>query len=94
MDATITRTHGTTKPILYYWGMVKDMDDKQKLELISMLVSSMRLKPDNNEDEKESGFRNRGKPLSPAMTIRTGLCSCLVIPSRLRLDILPNFFDL
>ena len=26
----------------YYWGVVKDMDDSQKLELVTMLVESMK----------------------------------------------------
>ena len=58
MDATTIRTSNSIKPIMHYWGMVKDMDDKQKLELISMLISSMRLHPSINEDEKEKGFRS------------------------------------
>ena len=26
----------------YYWGMVKDMDDSQKLELVTMLIESVK----------------------------------------------------
>ena len=26
----------------YYWGVVKDMDDSQKLELVTMLIESVR----------------------------------------------------
>ena len=26
----------------YYWGVVKDMDDNQKLELVSMLIDSVK----------------------------------------------------
>ena len=29
-------------PMSYYWGMVKDMDDSQKLELITMLAESVK----------------------------------------------------
>ena len=28
----------------YYWSMVKDMDDSQKLELVTMLVNSVKPK--------------------------------------------------
>jgi len=28
----------------YYWGVVKDMDDSQKLELVTMLVESVKPK--------------------------------------------------
>ena len=28
----------------YYWGVVKDMDDSQKLELVTMLVNSVKTK--------------------------------------------------
>ena len=26
----------------YYWGLVKDMDDSQKLELVTMLINSVK----------------------------------------------------
>lgn len=28
----------------YYWGVVKDMDDSQKLELVTMLIESVKPK--------------------------------------------------
>lgn len=28
----------------YYWGVVKDMDDRQKLELVTMLIESVKPK--------------------------------------------------
>ena len=30
------------RPITHYWGLVKDMDDSQKLQLISMLAESVK----------------------------------------------------
>ena len=38
-----TRTsRRSTRPMSYYWDVVKEMDDSQKLELISILIDSMR----------------------------------------------------
>ena len=35
-------------PMSYYWDVVKDMDDSQKLELVTMLVNSVKPKvPDD-----------------------------------------------
>ena len=42
MEATTTRRRRVTHPISHYWGLVKDMDDSQKLELVTMLVSSVK----------------------------------------------------
>ena len=50
----------TVHPISHYWGMVKDMDDNQKLELVTMLIDSVRFhSPMSEEDtkERERGFR-------------------------------------
>lgn len=49
------------RPITHYWGLVKDMDNSQKLELVTMLIDSVRLYPaayDDDEDERELGFRS------------------------------------
>ena len=35
-------TRRSTRPMSYYWGVVKDMDDSQKLELISLLAESVK----------------------------------------------------
>ena len=32
----------TTRPIMHYWSMVKDLDDSQKLELVTLLVNSVK----------------------------------------------------
>ena len=53
-------------PVMHCWGIVKDLDDSQKLELISLLAESMRpvehLRPftmkemDDLLDEAEAAF--------------------------------------
>ena len=40
--ATTTARRHSTHPMSYYRGMVKDMDDNQKLELMSVLIDSMK----------------------------------------------------
>lgn len=40
--ATTTVRRRTTHPMSYYREMVKDMDDSQKLELITMLIESIK----------------------------------------------------
>jgi hypothetical protein len=44
MEATTTRRRHATHPISHYWGLVKDMDDSQKLELVTMLIDSVKPK--------------------------------------------------
>ena len=48
MEATTSTKRRSTHPMSYYWGVVKDMDDSQKLELVTMLVN--RVKPKLAED--------------------------------------------
>ena len=40
--ATTTAKKRSTHPMSYYWNVVKDMDDSQKLELITLLAESVR----------------------------------------------------
>lgn len=40
--ATTTTRKRPARPMSYYWGVVKDMDDSQKLELVTMLVESVK----------------------------------------------------
>ena len=40
--ATTTSRRRSAHPMSYYWGMVKDMDDSQKLELITLLAESIK----------------------------------------------------
>ena len=57
METTIR----STRPITHYWDKVKGMDDSMKLELVTMLINSVRLHPTTtkkNEDERERGFRS------------------------------------
>ena len=42
--ATTTARRRNAHPMSYYWSMVKDMDDSQKLELVTMLVNSVKPK--------------------------------------------------
>ena len=40
--AITTARRRTAHPMSYYWGVVKDMDDSQKLELVSILIESVK----------------------------------------------------
>lgn len=42
MEATTTERRRTSHSISHYWGLVKDMDDSQKLELVTMLIESIK----------------------------------------------------
>ena len=42
MEATTTKRRRTSHSISHYWGLVKDMDDSQKLELVTMLIESIK----------------------------------------------------
>lgn len=42
MFMATTATRNTAHPISYYWGLVKDMDNSQKLELVTMLIDSVK----------------------------------------------------
>ncbi len=58
MNTSVAGTN-TMPPIMHYWGMVKDMDNDLKLELIAMLINSVRMHPSpSDEEERERGFRN------------------------------------
>ena len=41
MGAIVGRRRAA-RPINHYWGLVKDLDDSQKLQLISMLAESVK----------------------------------------------------
>ena len=58
MATTTTRRQRASHPISHYWGLVKDMDDSQKLQLITMLAQSV--KP--AEDKKQESDENSLKP--------------------------------
>ncbi len=40
--ATTTAKRRSTRPMSYYWDVVKNMDDSQKLELVTMLIESVK----------------------------------------------------
>ena len=40
--ATTTARKRPTRPMSYYWDVVKDMDDSQKIELIAILAESIK----------------------------------------------------
>ena len=42
MEATTTKRKHTAHPMSYYIDMVQDMDDSQKLELVSILIDSVK----------------------------------------------------
>ena len=42
MPTTTARIESTSHPISYYWNVVRDMDDQQKLELVTMLIDSVK----------------------------------------------------
>lgn len=42
MEATTTKRRHTARPMSYYREMVKGMDDSQKLELVTMLIESVK----------------------------------------------------
>ena len=58
METTAERTYNNNSSIMHYWGLVKNLDNKLKLELVSMLISSMRLSSVADEEEREKGFRS------------------------------------
>lgn len=43
MEAPVKR-RTTRRPITHYWGILKDLDDSQKLELVTMLIESVKPK--------------------------------------------------
>ena len=50
--STTTVRKRSTRPMSYYWSVVKDMDDSQKKQLVMMLVDSVR--PAKAGDGKKS----------------------------------------
>ena len=48
-----TARRRSAHPMSYYWSVVKDMDDSQKLELVTMLVNSVKPKVANDLTTEE-----------------------------------------
>jgi len=57
MATTTTRRPRASHPISHYWGLVKDMDDSQKLQLITMLAQSMKPAVDKKQDSEEYSLK-------------------------------------
>ena len=53
MGTTTARKRRTAHPISHYWGMVKDMDDSQKLELVILLAKSIKASLESKAKEAE-----------------------------------------
>ena len=57
METTTTRRRRTAHPMSFYRKMVQDMDDSQKLELVSIIIDSMKpavAKTKETDDEEYS----------------------------------------
>ena len=57
MATTTTRRQHASYPISHYWGLVKDMDDSQKLQLITMLAQSVKPAEDKKQESEEYSFK-------------------------------------
>ena len=58
MSTTTTKVSNSPS-LMHYWSMVKNMDNNLKLELVAMLVDSVRQRPAVADDEElERGFRS------------------------------------
>jgi hypothetical protein len=45
MEATTTRRRRDARPRSYYQNLVKDMDESEKLELVSIIIDSLKTTP-------------------------------------------------
>lgn len=57
MATTTTRRRRASYPISHYWGLVKDMDDSQKLQLITMLAQSVKPAEDKKQESEEYSLK-------------------------------------
>ena len=57
MATTTTRRQRASYPISHYWGLVKDMDDSQKLQLITMLAQSVKPAEDKKQESEEYSLK-------------------------------------
>ena len=57
MATATTRRRGASHPISHYWGLVKDMDDSQKLQLITMLADSVKPAVTKKQDSEEHSLK-------------------------------------
>ena len=56
MDTTTARRRRTTHPMSYYRKMVQDMDDSQKLELVSIIIDSMKQASSYSTEQMLEGY--------------------------------------
>ena len=54
--ATTTARRRTAHPMSYYWDVVKNMDDSQKLELISLLAESVKPSTSSSTEQLLEGY--------------------------------------
>ena len=54
---TTTRRRRASHPISHYWGLVKDMDDSQKLQLITMLAESVKPAVTKEQESEEYSLK-------------------------------------
>lgn len=52
MEATTTKRRRTEKPITKAWNLAKKLDNSEKLELVAMLIDSVRLIGTTSMDEE------------------------------------------
>ena len=57
MATTTTRRQHASHPISHYWGLVKDMDNSQKLQLIAMLAQSVKPAMDKKDESEEYSLK-------------------------------------
>ena len=55
--ATTTTRRRASHPISHYWGLVKDMDDSQKLQLITMLAESVKPAEDKKQESEKYSLK-------------------------------------
>ena len=62
--ATTTARKRQSRPLSYYWDVVKDMDDSQKLELVTMLVESVKpaIKREQSDASIDYAEREQARP--------------------------------
>ena len=62
--ATTTARKRQSRPMSYYWDVVKDMDDSQKLELVTMLVESVKpaIKREQSDASIDYAEREQARP--------------------------------
>ncbi|MCR4809043.1 MAG: hypothetical protein K5896_04190 [Prevotella sp.] len=73
METTTGRRRRTAHPMSYYLKMVQDMDDSQKLELVSILIESVKpaIKREQSDACIDSVKREQARPEVKPIQTRT-----------------------